>query len=426
MEKETCPVCQGETVYHGESDHGERRRFSCPRCGKFQITGTALSMLAGRLAGVENRYARLSHAIRRRQDEGEEWFLVTSANIDELVNSPLPDITSQCGNLVRWAARNLGDDKLGTVTLPKLEHLAAVVGTVDGSRVDRLLRHAVDQGLINVNEGGELALTPRGWEMAALSNTATGTSPESGAKRKESEKGDEARPGATVIANCNKCGGDRNAYIRATHAVPESDGEASCETVMEILECGGCSGMSVRRRYWFSEWEDVYEDPLTGRLVKYMPEEITYWPAKQSRARPEWRDRLPDGNLRQVMEEVYVAIDHGLSVLAAIGARTLLDRAMLLKVGDQKNGFQGKLDAMVVAGHMLPEEKDKFLVIVDAGSAAAHRAHVPDERTLDSVLSAVEALLHRLYVFPGEVKHVEASTPKRPSRSGPATRRSAS
>ena len=22
MEKETCPVCQGKTVYHGESDHG--------------------------------------------------------------------------------------------------------------------------------------------------------------------------------------------------------------------------------------------------------------------------------------------------------------------------------------------------------------------------------------------------------------------
>ena len=153
MEKETCPVCQGETVYHGESDHGERRRFSCLRCGKFQVTGTALSMLAGRLDGVENRYARLSHAIRRRQDEGDEWFLVTSANIDELVDAPLPDIASQFGNLVRWAARILGDDELGSVALPSMEHLAAVVGTVDGSRVDRLLRHAMDQGLVDVNDG---------------------------------------------------------------------------------------------------------------------------------------------------------------------------------------------------------------------------------------------------------------------------------
>ena len=414
METETCPVCQGETVFHGESDHGEKRRFSCPRCGKFQVTGTALSMLAGRLDGVENRYARLSHALRQRQDEGEEWFLVTSANIDELVDAPLPDIASQFRNLARWAARNLGDDKLGSVALPSMEHLAAVVGTVDGSRVDRLLRHAMDQGLIDVNEGCEIALTPQGWEMADSSNTTKGTSPESDANREDAGKREVDSHGGTAMANCNKCGGDRNAYVRATHAVPGSDGEVSWETVVEILECGGCNGISVRRRYWFSEWENVHEDPLTGQLVRDMPEEITCWPAKQTRARPDWRDRLPDGNLRQVMEEVYVAVDHGLVVLAAIGARTLLDRAMLLEVGDQKNGFRGKLDAMVAGGHMGPEEKDKFLVIADAGSAAAHRAHVPGTKTLDSVLTAVEALLYRLYVLPGEVKAVEASTPKRP------------
>lgn len=260
----------------------------------------------------------------------------------------------------------------------------------------------------------EIALTPQGWEMAISSRAAHPTSSASHMSLEYAGKREEGSADGAVMANCNKCGGDRNADVRGTYAVPGTDGEVSWQTVMEILECRGCSGMSVRRRYWFSEWENVFEDPSTGRLVRDMPEEITYWPAKQSRARPEWRDRLPDGNLRQVMEEVYVAIDHGMAVLAAIGARTLLDRAMLLKVRDQKNGFRGKLDAMVVAGHMLPEEKDKFLVIADAGSAAAHRAHVPDEKTLDSVLSAVEALLHRLYVLPGEVNLVEASTPKRP------------
>ena len=28
---------------------------------------------------------------------------------------------------------------------------------------------------------------------------------------------------------------------------------------MEVLECRGCSGISVRRRYWFSEWEIIDE-----------------------------------------------------------------------------------------------------------------------------------------------------------------------
>ena len=237
METETCPVCHGETVFHGESDYGERRRFSCPRCGKFQMTRTALSMLAGRLDGIENRYARLSHAIRRRQGEGEEWFLVTSANIDELVNAPLPDIASQFGNLARWAARNLGDDKLGSVALPSMEHLAAVVGTVDGSRVDRLLRHAMDQGLIEVDEGHGIALTPRGWEMADSTNTTTETSPKSGANPEETGKREEDSPAGTVMANCNKCGGDRNAYVRATHALSAN-----------ITETPATFGISVGRR----------------------------------------------------------------------------------------------------------------------------------------------------------------------------------
>ena len=43
-------------------------------------------------------------------------------------------------------------------------------------------------------------------------------------------------------------------------------------------------------------------------------------------------------------------------------------------------------------------------------------------KTLDSVLTAVEALLYRLYVLPGEVKAVQASTPKRPPPKGPAKR----
>ena len=414
METETCPVCQGAVVYHGESDHGERRRFSCPRCGTFQVTRTALSMLAGRLSGVGNRYARLSHAIRRRQDdEEEEWFLVTSANVDELANAPLPDIATQFKNLVRWAARGLGDDKLGSVALPNTEHLAAVVGTVDGSRVDRLLRYATAQGWIDVADGREVALTPQGWEMLESSNATKQTSPEASANRKYAEKPKEDNSVTGVKANCNNCGGDRNAHIRAAHAVPGTDGELSWETVLEILECKGCGEISVRRRYWFSEWEAVHEDPLTGQLVRDMPEEVSHWPAKQTRARPAWRQRLLDENLRQVMDEIYVAVDHGLVVLAAIGARTLLERAMLLKVGDPKNGFRGKLDAMVTNRHMGPEERDKFLIIADVGNAAAHRAHAPDEKTLHRVLTAVEDLLYRLYVVPNDVQEVAANTPKR-------------
>ena len=83
------------------------------------------------------------------------------------------------------------------------------------------------------------------------------------------------------------------------------------------------------------------------------------------------------------------------------------------KVGDPENGFRGKLDAMVAQGHMGEYEKGQFLIIVDAGHAAAHRSYTPNEEDIDKILTAVEALLYRLYVLPGDAMSVEAGTPKR-------------
>ena len=413
MATEVCPVCKGAAVHGGDSDHGERSAFSCPRCGDFQITATALAMLDGRLDGVANRYARLSYSIRRQQGVGKEWFLVTSANIDELVKAPLPNFATQLGYLVRWIASKLGDDNLGAVPLPHLDDLAGILGPIDGTRVEQLLRHAQGQGLVDLSKNNDIALTAGGWTMIDTLTTADRPQPEDASAGQQPDQLEKVQHQEIVKAHCNQCGGERNAIVQARHAVPGNDGCTSSETVTDILECRGCQEISVRQTYWFSEWETMSQDPVTGEPVRHMPEKVTYWPAKQARPRPKWRNRIPDANLRQVMDEVYAAVDHNLVVLAAIGARTLLDRAMFLMVGDQKNGFRGKLDEMVAAGKMGTDERDIFLIMVDLGSASAHRAHIPDAPTLDSVLTAVETLLNKLFVLPSEAKAVSAKTPKR-------------
>ena len=272
------------------------------------LTGTPLSMLSGRLNAVKNGCARLSHAIRSRQTCSEDLFLVTSANIDELVGASLPEIATQLGNLVRWVANNLADDHLGAIALPRREDLAGVVGTVDRRRVD-LLQYAKERGLVELTDDNEIALTHDGWKVVEskkpgdIEDGVVETDPRSpvGPERKLN--------GSIVTANCNKCGGDRNAYVRASHAMPGTDGAVSWETVIEILECMGCGELSARRKFWFSEWEDLVQDPNAGQLVRRMPEKTEYWPAKQAQTRPDWKDRLSDDNLRQVMDEVYAAVD---------------------------------------------------------------------------------------------------------------------
>ena len=90
----------------------------------------------------------------------------------------------------------------------------------------------------------------------------------------------------------------------------------------------------------------------------------------------------------------------------AIGTRTLLDMVMLLRVGDVDGGFPGKLDAMAKEGRIGREEKETFRVMVDVGSAAAHRGFTPRKQTLDKVLTATESLLHREFVLPDDVEAV--------------------
>lgn len=140
----------------------------------------------------------------------------------------------------------------------------------------------------------------------------------------------------------------------------------------------------------------------------------TVWPPPSTRQEPEWADQLEDEALGRVLDEVYVGLNQGLVVLATIGTRTLLDRAMFLKEGEQPNGFPGKLDAMVAKGRMGADEKDTFPVITDVGGAAVHRGFAPDSGTLNTVLSAAEALLYREFAMPKDSEAVRKATPRRP------------
>lgn len=208
----------------------------------------------------------------------------------------------------------------------------------------------------------------------------------------------------TIQANCNECGGERNAFVRARHTIQGELDEPNvppfdwAETI-KILECCGCGALSARRESMFIDWDNV---------------EITYWPPKQSR-KPNWHNRLPDDNLRQAMKEVYVAFNQGLVVLASIGVRTLLDRSFFLLLKEDHGTFAKKLDVMVEKKFLLESEKKIFQSIANVGNAAAHRAHLPTQETLIKILTAVESFLYQKFILPSDAEAVEKDTPSRGS-----------
>ena len=86
---------------------------------------------------------------------------------------------------------------------------------------------------------------------------------------------------------------------------------------------------------------------------------------------------------------------------------------MALCVGDQPGGFKAKIDLMKDEGFIGDTEKDILTVIVDAGSASAHRALSPKPDILETIIDTVENFLQRQFILRRGVEGVQAATPKR-------------
>jgi hypothetical protein len=223
-----------------------------------------------------------------------------------------------------------------------------------------------------------------------------------------------------IKAHCPGCGEVRNAYVRGRHVGNWSDDDsaASSSDTATILECCGCERLFFRRDYWFSEWETIVENPHTGEPQREGGVETTYWPAPVKRKTPDWIDEIAaaDKTLGRLLSEMYTALNNDLRVLAAIGARTAFDRSSELLKVDAALTFSEKLDKLVAIGKVSETERDTLDVLVDAGSAAAHRAWVPKPMELNTMMTIVEAFLHRTFILSDGIKKLKAAVPPKPPR----------
>lgn len=223
-----------------------------------------------------------------------------------------------------------------------------------------------------------------------------------------------------IRAHCPDCGSGRRAYVRGKHVVNCVDDESSTsssDTGM-ILECCGCERVFFRRDVWFSEWDTIGENPYTGEPQMESGVETTYWPATVNRKPPEWIESIAeaDKTLGKLLAEMYTALNNDLRVLAAIGARTAFDRSSELLKVDTALTFTEKLDKLVEIGKVGRDERDTLEVLVDAGSAAAHRGWLPKPAELYTMMTIVEAFLYRAFILDDGIQKLKAAVPPKPKR----------
>lgn len=203
---------------------------------------------------------------------------------------------------------------------------------------------------------------------------------------------------------CPTCRGPRNCEVVASHV--EDYPFLEIKGYFRIVKCMGCDRV-------FFENEDVWE-------IKDRPHQFQHviWPPVVVRSRPAWISDVfkYDESLGTLMGSVYTAFDNNLSVLTAIGTRTVFDRSThLLGAGPDLN-FMQKLDWLHQKGWIGESEKDLLGILTDAGSAAAHRGWEPTFEQLSFVLDSLEAFVHRFVVARPASEHVRAAIPRRHAR----------
>lgn len=200
--------------------------------------------------------------------------------------------------------------------------------------------------------------------------------------------------------HCPECGAHR-ADVVAQHNEEFEYGDICGATNYSILECRGCGHCYFKTLSWNSEDVDYMDDPATGQWKGIVNERVTFWPPAAKRRRPEWADEIirEDRVLGSLFDDVYTALSNNLGVLAAIGMRTVFDRASELLEIDPDKPFKQKLDDIKAGGHVTEREVTVLGALIDAGSAAAHRGWQPTPKQLDAMMTILEAFLHRAFLL---------------------------
>jgi hypothetical protein len=245
------------------------------------------------------------------------------------------------------------------------------------------------------------------------------------------EASDSAPPSrslpVTMKAECGCCGGIRNCDIHGEHTEIYNDGVLfEAWKTWRILKCRGCGYVFIQMAASNSEDYDQEYD-VDGSTNITLNETFEYWPALSKRKMPDWMENGIEAKnaapLKHSMRELYGALENDLNRLAAIGMRMSFDIATeRLGVGPERS-FKEKLNELVSKGFIGIVDKERLEVLVDAGSASAHRGWSPTMEDLRSMMDILEHFVETAFVEPfrrraldAKAAKVKTGVPKRKTR----------
>ncbi len=216
-------------------------------------------------------------------------------------------------------------------------------------------------------------------------------------------------------AHCNACGGERSHKILCSEESSwrEPDNSMSGDDRYEMLKCSGCGSIKLRHREWCSE--DCDEK---GRITP----RTRYYPPAIFRPHPRWffdlmlEVSLDEGNIHDLLAEIYVALRNDQRALAAMGIRALLEKVMVEKVGDHST-FSANLKAFETEGYVSRIQRERLETILEAGHAAMHRLYKPSKEDLITLVDIAESIVESIYIHHSKVEQLKKGIPPRVPKS---------
>lgn len=178
------------------------------------------------------------------------------------------------------------------------------------------------------------------------------------------------------------------------------DDHNSVETWMthEVVVCGGCGDISIKKSTQFSEDWDFDSDGNPYYCV-----DIDIYPPRSSVG----NNFRSEKGLPESIEKIYIescrAFDLGLYVMTGFGLRAIVETICKDKGVAGRNLFE-KIDEMERVGLITADGTKVLHQLRDMGNNAAHELKAHSKRELAAAFEVVEYVLKGVYIIPEQAK----------------------
>lgn len=210
-------------------------------------------------------------------------------------------------------------------------------------------------------------------------------------------------------AHCNTCGGSRTHKVLYSEESRWDDQGICGGETYDLVKCCGCGSLKLRLDEWCSE-----DSEPDGTL---MPR-VSYYPPAVFRPKPKWFYDLmlevawDDGNIHDLLSEIYVALQNDQRALAAMGIRALLEKVMVEKCGDN-GSFWENVKQFENHGYVSRIQRERMETILEAGHAAIHRLYKPTKDDLVTLVDIAESLVESIYIHGSKIEKLKNGIPPR-------------